>query len=242
MGAALLQTKTGTSTGGVSTTTATLNTTALSSLVVVTAFDDSGTNGVITGITCTGMTFAKIDENHDTGGTHGSFWYSYNTSSVATNPTLTVTNNQGGGLSSVGIIVREYIGPTPYDPLDKHIVAIGGSSGTPSSGATAALVGADDLVIGWGGTLDSGNTYTAGTGYANATTLKVGTTLDMGMEDKKLIGITTAQTATFTITNSSFWTCGVATFKTSSSVSGANYESPRHVIVGTGMSRGDTAF
>lgn len=237
----MIQTKTGTSTAGSATTTVSLNSTTTGSLVVVNVFDDSATNGVITGISCSGMSFTKIDENHDTGGTHGSFWYSYNTTPAAS-PTLTVTNSQAGGLSSVGVIVREYFGISTTNPLDKHVVAIGGSSNAPSSGATSALASPNQLVIGWGGTLDSGNTYTAGAGFSNAVTLKLGATLDMGLEDKVLSGISTAQTGNFSITNASFWTCGVATFNLAySGTSGANYESPRHIVVADGMSRSGVA-
>lgn len=176
--------------------------------MVVVATTDSGLNS-ITSITCTGMTFTKIDGLLVAGGTYDvSAWYAYNITGSAT-PTLTV-NYVAGAIG--GAIIREYSGGTTTDPLDKSASATG-TTATLSSGATAALVGSNDLVIGFGGTGDSGNTYTAGAGYSNATTLKIGTTVDMGLEDKSLVGSTAAQTATFTVTNISNSACIVATFK-----------------------------
>ncbi len=208
----LLQTKTASKTSGAGTTaTSSLATTTTGSLVVVGCQNDSGSLGGITGISCTGMTFTKIDELQ-TGDTlfNGSLWYAYNITG-ATTPTLTVTF--AAGLIG-GAIIREYSGGITTDPLDKHTIAHEASANANlNSGATAAQTGLNNLVIGFGGTGDSGNTYTAGAGYSNATTLKIGTTVDLGMEDKTLSGSTAAQTATFTVTNVSTWVCAVATFK-----------------------------
>lgn len=219
------------------TSTANLATTGTGNLVVVGTCTDSGVSS-ITGIACSGMSFAKIDDSLVSGGTYGvSLWYAYNiTTAVA--PTLTLTY-VGGAIG--GAIVREYSGISTISPLDQHIIAAG-SSTAPSSGASAALTRTNDLVVGFGGTGDSGNTYTAGSGYTAATTLKIGTTVDMGIEDKLLIGIPTAQTANFTITGSSVWACVVATFMSAeSSKSGGNYSSPAHLIVDDGLSRSEVA-
>ena len=205
----LKQTQTSSKTLSAGTTsTASLSTTTAGSLVVVCTTTDSGTNS-ISSITCAGMSFAKVDSSLVSGGTYDvELWYAFNITAQTT-PTLTI-NYVAGAIG--GGIIREYSGGLTTDPLDKHVIAVG-TTASLSSGATAALTGSNDLVIGYGGTGDSGNTYTAGSGFANATTLKVGTTVDMGMEDKTLSGSTAAQTATFTITNISNNACGVATFQ-----------------------------
>lgn len=208
---ALLQTQTSSKTSSAGTTsTASLSTTTTGSLVVVTATTDSGVSSV-SSITCAGMTFVKWDDSLAAGGTYGiSFWYALNITGNTT-PTLTV-NYIAGAIG--GAIIREYSGG--YTVLDQH--KIGTTTTTSmSSGATSTLTGTNDLVIGYGGTGDSGNTYTAGAGFANAVTLKIGTTVDMGFEDKTLSGSNAAQTATFTITNVSNGACGVATFQASAS-------------------------
>lgn len=208
----LLQTKTASKTLAAGTTaTVSLGNTTNGSLVVVGCMCDSGSTGGITSITCSGMSFTKIDDAL-TGDTlfNGSLWYAYNITG-ATTPTLTV--NFGAFLIG-GAIIREYSGAMITDPLDKHAIDQEVSANTNlNSGATATQTGSNDLVIGFGGTGDSGNTYTAGGGYGNATTLKVGTTVDLGMEEKTLSGSTAAQTATFTVTNSSVWVCAVSTFQ-----------------------------
>lgn len=222
---ALLQTKTSSKTVSTGTTsTVALLTTTTGSLVVVAVNTDKGaTLGGVTSITCAGMTFTKIDESVEGGGAIAdvALFYAWN---ITGNTTPTLTVNYAAGMIG-GAIIREYSGiDTLADPLDKHVIAKDGAlSAAPNSGASAALVGSNDLVIGYAGTGDSGNTYTAGAGYANATTLKIGTTVDMGMEDKTLSGSTAAQTANFTITNSSDWACGVATFKAAGGGGGGPY-------------------
>lgn len=205
----LLQTKTSSKTASAGTTsTASLSTTTSGSLVLVCCTTDSGTNS-ISSISCSGMSFAKVTSSLVAGGTYDvELWYAYNITGQTT-PTLTI-NYVAGAIG--GGIIREYSGAITTDPLDKQTIATT-TTASMSSGATAALVGKDDLVIGFAGTGDSGNTYTAGSLYANATTLKIGTTVDMGMEDKILTDDTSAQTATFKITNVSNGACGVATFK-----------------------------
>lgn len=206
----LLQTKTSSKTAGAGTTsTASMSTTTTGGLVVVVTCTDSGVNSV-SGISCAGMSFTKIDDSLVSGGTYAvSMWYAYNITTQTT-PTLTVTYVAG---CVGGAIIREYSGATTSDPLDKHAAPGTGNNAAPTSGATATQTGSNDLVIGGAGTGDSGNTYTAGAGYGNATTLKIGTTVDLGMEDKQLSGSTAAQTAVFSITNISVWACEVATFK-----------------------------
>jgi hypothetical protein len=215
----LLQTKTTSKTSSAGTTsTVVMATTTTSSLVVVVGNNDKGGTAGITGISCAGMSFAKIDDLVEGGGAIAdvSSWYAYNITGNAT-PTLTVT--YAAGLIG-GAIIREYSGVmSASDPLDKHAIAKSAlATNAPNSGATVGLVGSNDLVVGFAGTGDSGNTYTAGATYGNATTLKIGTTVDMGMEDKILSGVTAAQTAIFTITNISDWVCAIATFQEASAV------------------------
>lgn len=213
MAITLLQTKTTSKTASAGTTsTVALSTTTTGSLVVVGGNNDKGTTLGITGIACTGMSFTKIEDIVEGGGAIAdvSLWYAFNITGNTT-PTLTVT--YAAGLIG-GAIVREYSGLLTTDPLDKHTSAKSiTTTNAPNSGATGTQTGSNDLVIGFAGTGDSGNTYTAGATYGNATTLKVGTTVDMGMEDLILSSSSLPQTATFTITNLSDWACTIATFQ-----------------------------
>jgi len=223
-GITLLQTKTGSKTSGTGTTfTVSMATTATTDLVVCVATNDSATLSSTTGLSASSMSFNKIDDlvEGSVGGAIAdvSIWYAYNITG-ATTPSITVTFTAG---LIGGAICREYSGiQSSSDPLDKHTIANNGSvtqNAAPNSGATATLTGSNDLVVGAAGTGDSGNTYTAAGSFGNATTLKIGTTVDMGMEDLILSGSTAAQTATFTITNTDNWSCGVAAFKATGSTS-----------------------
>lgn len=213
----LIQTRTGTKlvTGGTTFTIAMSTNTTTGDLVVCVSTNDSPSLNGTTGLAATGMTFTKIDDKLTGDSSYDiSTWYAWNITG-ATAPTITVTVPTG---FIGGAICREYSGiQSTSDPLDKHAIAANtnGVTGTnaPNSGATATLTGSNDLVVGAAGTGDSGNTYTAGATYGNATTLAVGTTVDMGMEDKILSGSTAAQTANFTITNVSVWAAGVAAFQ-----------------------------
>lgn len=214
MAIVLLQTQTAskTLTAG-ATATASLNSTFDGSLVVVVGNNDNGALSGITSVTCAGMSFTKLDDlvSSPSGGfANVSFWYAWN---IARQTTPILTVNFSSGLIG-GAIVREYTGlRTTSDPLDKHAIAAAvTASSALNSGATAAQTGNSNLIIGYGGTDDSGNTYTAGAGYSSALTLKVGVTVDLGIESRILSSLSTAQTATFAITNVSNWCCGIATF------------------------------
>lgn len=214
----LVQTRTGIKTASAGTTftvTMTTNTTTGNTVICGVANDSALVNQT-TGLAATGMTFTKItDQVEGTGGTSGavvagSLWEAVNITG-ATAPVITVTFTAG---LAGGAICREYSGLAAA-PTDKHASANNGVvlSAAPNSGPTATLTGSNDLVVGYAATGDSGNTYTAGATFGNAFTLKVGTTLDMGMEDKILSGSTLAQTATFTITNLDNWSAAVETLQ-----------------------------
>lgn len=208
----LLQTKTASKTLAAGTTaTVSLGNTTNGSLVVVGCMNDSASLGGITGVSCSGMTFTKIDESQ-TGDTffNGSLWYAYNITG-ATTPTLTVTF--AAGLIG-GAIIREYSGATTTDPLNRFITAKEVSAdAAPTSGLTKLPSAKNDLVIGFAGTGDSGNTYTAGTGFTDITQLAVGSTVDLGMENIDVYHPPRSENAIFSITNISVWVCTVATFR-----------------------------
>lgn len=211
----IIQSKLANKTVGTGTTsTASLATTVNGSLVVVGSTGDSST-GATTAISCTGMSFTKKVDQTDAFGSDSSLWYSYNTTSAAT-PTLTMTY-------VASTIATAYIEEFVYynagsvvaitsDPFDKS-ASTSGLSTTPNSGATATLTGSNDLVVAYAGTLDSGNVYSAGTGYSTILSHKNGTTLDCGIECNVLSGSTSGQTGTFTISASDNWACIVATFQ-----------------------------
>lgn len=104
---------------------------------------------------------------------------------------------------------------TTSNPLDRHAThqSLATNTNTPACGV-GSLNFYNELVVGYAGTLDSGNTYTPGSGYGNAVTLKVSTILDMGVEDKYLGRTQTGQNAIFTINNADPYVGGIATFRT----------------------------
>lgn len=231
----LLQTQTSSKTLSAGTTsTAAMSTTTTGSVVVVVGNTDKGaTLGGITSVTCAGMTFTQVDESVEGGGAIADvqFFRAFN---ITGNTTPTLTVNYAAGMIG-GAIIREYSGALTTDPLDKHTITKSGTANNaPNSGATATQTNTDDLVIGYAGTGDSGNTYTAGSGFTNATTLKIGTTVDMGMQDKILSGDSSAQTSIFSITNVSDWACGVATFKSNAGGAAPVY-AQRNQMMGVGM-------
>lgn len=197
-------------TGTVASTNVSLNTTANASLVVVTMNTDSTASGTVTSVACSGMSFIKLDER--VGGSNtASMWYAFNITSQTT-PTLTVNWNV---VANGGIIVREYSGISTTSPLDVHATFSSGvgTSSTPACGV-GYLTAYNDLIIGYCGTLDGTNTYTAGKGYGNITSLVWGaTTGDMGMEDRVLGRTQGLQTANISISNLSTFTSGIAAFK-----------------------------
>ncbi len=139
----------------------------------------------------------------------GAIWYAPISTSGAT--TITITHTGTAQRNSI-CWVREYSGLATSTVLDNATSAAGNSS-TPSSGATATTVQADELIIGVGSSAAGSSAWTAGTGFGNLVSdVATSFTCDGAMEDK-IVAATGAQTATFTSPASGLWTGSVATFK-----------------------------
>lgn len=123
----------------------------------------------------------------------------------------------GTGATNVQLSLVEYTPPSNQQTATAVDVFISssGSSATPSSGATAANVAANELVIGYSASGTGSVTWTAGTGFVLRTT---SASRGNALEDLLLSGYsTTGQTGTFSI-SSGAWACGVVVFKPGSTV------------------------
>lgn len=205
MSAVILQTKTNfLDTAPTSIPVVVAGTTAGALLLVVAESQNGQTVSTVSDGT---NTFTKIDGATSTSRTE--LWYAYNITGL-TAPTVTITF---GGAGNCAAIVREYSGVTKTDPLDKHVIATVTTSSSPSSGASAAITAAGQLVVGYGG-LNVNGAWTAGSGYGRLTT-SIGGFHGCAIEDLKAPGAT-AQTATFTNAQAGSGACGVVSFLTPS--------------------------
>ena len=112
--------------------------------------------------------------------------------------------------TNIAVVAQEFSGIAASTPFDKKATATGTST-TPSSGNTAALSQADELVV--GGCVHSGtaSAFSLGSGYTNLGQQSVANY--QTAQESKVVAATTAVAATFTIAASRLWLCGVATFK-----------------------------
>ena len=121
-----------------------------------------------------------------------------------------------------GLAHTSWISGFDTPELDKTSTATG-SSTTPSSGATATLTQADELIIGCIGVEDEiddmGGTWTTGAGYVSGNEQQTGTN---GAGDAsnitiysaaEIVSATTAQTAAMTGIDDTDWAAGVITLK-----------------------------
>lgn len=125
---------------------------------------------------------------------------------AAGTPTVTMTLSSAG---SRFMIIEEWSGVISTSPTDK-VNNSSGNSTAPSSGNTALLSQANELVIG-GLFTASNDTQTAGSGF----------TLDPNFVGRlaaeyQIVASTAAIAATFGLAPSDFWQCQVATYKLAS--------------------------
>ncbi len=191
------------------------------------------TGGTLTGRTSTAGNLIVLDVNtSDTGATiadsksntytrwptgfvdDGAGWFTacYYKENCAGGASHTISITTAGGNYSV-VNATEYSGIATASARDKETGATG--TGTSlSSGATATLSQADELVVGFGAKEDGGNTaWTQGAGYTLRGNVTDGTAGGLGFLEDKIVAATTAVTATATHANSAQWFCGVITFK-----------------------------
>lgn len=163
----------------------------------------------ISGIAATGCTFVKnATASGLIGGGAASYitiWEAVNVT-AATTPTITISKSVTWAIQAV---VNHYRGLTTA-PTDK-VVRAGGTTVNASSGATATLSQADELVVGIVGSDAGGATYTAGAGYGNLNQ-QAAASGDIMIEDK-VVAATTAVTVTATISGATDNAAAAVTLK-----------------------------
>lgn len=119
--------------------------------------------------------------------------------------TVTAHFSSTGG-TFILMSIAEYSG---VNTLDQKTSTGLGNGSTASSGTTSATTQANELIIGYASTSAAHTTthFTAGAGY----TIRQNTVLSLGIEDKT-VSSTGTQSATFSMTASDNWGCGIATF------------------------------
>lgn len=214
MAIAYVQTITKTSTGSTPMTSSAFgSSTTTGNLIVVSVSDNGGVTGGITSVTDSkGNTYTKIANEQD-GSSTLSMWYAKNITGGASH-TITIAWNTGL-VSQASFTAQEFSGCDTTSPLDRYIGAHS-SSTSPSSGATTATTTDAQLVVGGLAYFGTAVTPTAGAGYSNLDSGAF-TNANVGQESK-VIASAAAQTATFTLSSSRDWSCGVATFKAAGAV------------------------
>ncbi len=185
------------------------------SLLVLWISWDATSGQTVTGVadnhsaTWTKATAASM---HDaTNNQSGSLYYLENAASGATTVTATFSANT----TFIRVVVGEWDGVATTAALDQATVANATNTTATdniSSGATATLAQASELVI--SGALDDANnaTFTGGTGYTRRVISAATSGFDAALEDKT-VSATTAVTGTWTGSVASRYICCVATFK-----------------------------
>jgi hypothetical protein len=146
---------------------------------------------------------------------------------------LTVTVTWSANTTFVRAVVVEHSGVATTTPFD--VASVTNTTNTTAtdnitSGATATLAQANELVI--SGVLDDANnaTFTAGTGYTQRITSAAPAGFQASIEDKT-VSATTAVTGTWTGSLASRYICGVATFKLAAGGTNATVIPPARVDV-----------
>lgn len=207
--------------GGTPLPTPAITTTAGNLLVAGICFD-SGTLNTVTAITDSkGNTWAKAVELDSV--SLASLWYAAGIAG-GSGHTLSIgyDDNSGGSISAV---VQEFSGIVATSPLDR-VVSAQGTSTAPSSGATAATVQADELVVGlvgWAGAVTTASLL-GGAGYSNLA--QVALLNASAAMQSKVVAATGAQTAAMTLAASRSWAACCATFKATAGGGGGGGGSP----------------
>lgn len=224
MAYAIVQTKTGATSGATSFTMVWSSNTTTGNLIVV----------VVGIITNTVSSITDSQSNTYTKATNGKansndveIWYAQNITG-GTTPTITVNTSASGTSSG---IAQEYSGLTA-SAFDKAVSGTG-IAGTASSGNTAATTSANELIV--GGVAMGASTPTAGAGYGNLTVNSTTATNKVAIEDKRVTS-TGAQAATFGGAGS-IWSCSVATFAEST---GATFIAAKNKPISQAVNRAST--
>jgi hypothetical protein len=202
------------SSGSVTTDTKafTSNITAGGFIVVVTASGVATGNNVSSITDTLSNTYTRVFSEVGGAGTRPDLevWYAQNSPAGAN----TITVNQTS--AKLCWVQAEYAGIAALLDLapDKN-AHTSGSAATADSGSTATTTKADELLIGAIGVASASWTISsAGTNYGNLTQVSstgAGANYTVGFEDR-IVAATGAYNATFAISGSGTWECGVATF------------------------------
>ena len=150
------------SSGAVPTVSATLSVSSSNLLVVECDFQNTSVEPAWTVSDNDGSTFFKIvSEPNGNAGTNRSLWYAKNTLPSEAD---TVTCNFGQSFGSIQIMVLQYSGADPVDPLDVQADGLTYTSNAVTSSAFSTAA-PNEVIVACAGNLAS-NPYAAGTGYA----------------------------------------------------------------------------
>lgn len=183
------------------------STKAGSLLIVATAWGLGSPANPVTGVSDGGDTFTKLFDT-PAGNVTVTFWYAFNVVARAT-PTVAVAFNDAS--SNLSAICREYSGISTSSPLDKSISTTGAGT-SASSGNSAIISRGNELIVGvFGDDFGAGQSYTAGSGFGNATTISNINSNNVALEDQ-ITSTAKAYAATATLSSAN-WFAGIATFK-----------------------------
>lgn len=207
--APLIESNTGANTGVTALVIAKSQNTVTGDMVLVTIIGNTATDQ-ITSVTAPGMTFAKITAVSGLVGggaaSYVSVWYAYNVTGNTT-PSITINKTATWDIQA---IVKHYRGLTTTDPLDKTAKSPG-TTVNVTSGATATLSQANELIVGFGASDFGGATYTPGAAYSDLTQISA-VAGDIAVQDT-IVYTTAAVTSTMTLSSTTDQLGGVLTFK-----------------------------
>lgn len=180
-------------------------------LLVALVASAAGASGDVSSVTDTaGNTYTKILE-FTTLNLDITVWIVWNCIGGAS---FNVTGHVGAvGTNDASIVVQEFSGVMrSANPFDKSKSATGTST-SPNSGATATTTQATELIVGVLAHESTTTTIVTGSGYSALTTASLANC--SAALESQVVAVTGAQTATFGLTASRPWGCGVVTIKDS---------------------------
>lgn len=177
-------------------------------IVALIITDATGLGNVTSVFDSYGNDYTRIND-FSSGTSNYTMWYAWNVDGGVGHQVTAAYNISGAAHAC--IIAQEFAGAmTDSDPLDQHTHVIGTST-TPTSGATPVLSQANEIIVG-GVSIDSLTSMIPGSGYSNVTTNgSGGANVVAGMESK-VVAVTTAVSATWTLGASKNYSANIATF------------------------------
>lgn len=187
---------------------------AVGDLIVVLAGGDGGLTGLATSVTDSlGNTYTRVPsfDIANAGGTLNLDAFYAVVSTGHSGASNVITLNFDSVNENCVIVAQHFNGFTGVATLDKKSTSSNTTSTTITSGATATLATAVELVVGLGIHDSTVSAITLGAGYTNLTTVSVAAR--QAAMESKVVAATTAVTATFTIAATRINIGGVLTFQ-----------------------------